>query len=107
MVDLSVVIEPAARDWIRHRGGVVTLRATPHYGCCGGVARLPAADPGVADEAAAWEALTIDGVRVRLDPMLARHDRTLTIRVEGFLGWRRLFVEEGDPTQRLVPDQSI
>mgnify|MGYP006434848943 CR=1 FL=1 len=107
MVDLALAIEPAARDWIRQRGGAVTLRATPHYGCCGGMARVPAADPGVPDDAAEWESVTVDGVSVRLDPMLAGDNRTLTIRVEGFLGWRRLFVEEGEPLEGSVPDQSM
>ena len=100
MGSLALAIEPAAREWIGKRGGgAMTLRASPRHGCCGGMARLPVAAPGVPDDVAEWETRTVDGVSVRLDPMLGGKDRALTIRVEGFLGWRRLFVEETDPAR--------
>ncbi|AGY91888.1 hypothetical protein SPICUR_04545 [Spiribacter curvatus] len=107
MADLSLTIDPAARRWIRDRGSVVTLRAAPRHGCCGGMARLPEAAPGASRDAADWETLTVDAVVIHIDPMLSDAGQVLTIRVEGFLGWRRLFVEADDPVEGSMSNQSM
>lgn len=89
----AVRLHPDAARWVAARDGALTLRASPRHGCCGGTAHLPVAEPGVPEDAAGWAVRTVDGVTVYVDPALAEQDGPFTVRAEGFLGWRRLFVE--------------
>lgn len=107
MAGPHLVIDPDAATWLRARGGVATLRAAPRHGCCGGVARLPIAEPGAPDSGIPWPQRQQDGVTVHIDPALSDGQRTLALRVEGFFGLRRLFVEAITPDHGPDPDQSI
>lgn len=86
-------VTPEAVAWVAERGGEITLRASPRHGCCGGSARLPVAEPGAPREADGWKSEQVEGVTVWLDPELADGEGGLTVRLEGLLRWRRLFVE--------------
>jgi hypothetical protein len=87
------MIDREAVQWLRGRGGVVTLRAAPRHGCCGGVARLPMAEPVAPDSGIRWPQRRQDGLIIHIDPALSDDRRRLALRVEGFFGLRRLFVE--------------
>ncbi len=88
-----VVVDAAARDWLRRQGSAVTVRGSPRHGCCGGTVAVPVAEARTPDQPVDWMIEEADGVRVYLAPELAELDVTLTIRAEGFWRWRRLFVE--------------
>jgi hypothetical protein len=90
----AVRLDPAAASWLTRKGGAVTLRASPRHGCCGGTAHLPVAEAGAPDDPAGWPVHEIRGITVYVDPALTDPGAVLTVRVEGFGRWRRLFVEE-------------
>ncbi|MFO7857966.1 MAG: CC/Se motif family (seleno)protein [Ectothiorhodospiraceae bacterium] len=87
-----VRVDAVAARWLARRGGVVTVWASPRYGCCGGGAGLPVAEARQPAEPDAWDVQSVAGVTCYIDPALASAG-PLTVRAEGFLGWRRLFVE--------------
>lgn len=89
----EVRLDTEAVRWVSGQGGVVTLRPSPRHGCCGGTAILPVAEARRPDHPADWLVQTIDGITVYVDPAMAAHPGVLTVRAEGFLRWRRLFVE--------------
>lgn len=89
----DVRLDAEAARWVAGQGGVITLRPSPRHGCCGGTAILPVAEVRQPDQPADWLVTTIDGITVYIDPAMAAHSGALTIRAEGFLRWRRLFVE--------------
>jgi hypothetical protein len=90
----AVRLDPAAAAWLADKGSAVTLRASPRHGCCGGTAHLPVAAAGVPWDPAGWAMQEIGDIRVFVDPALTDPGGVLTVRVEGFARWRRLFVEE-------------
>ncbi|MCC5858344.1 MAG: hypothetical protein JJT90_09330 [Ectothiorhodospiraceae bacterium] len=81
-----------AREWLRGRHDAITLRISPRHGCCGGTAGVPVAEPGSPEDQAAFRRYDADGITVYLAPEL-EWEQAYTIRVEGFLGLKRLFVE--------------
>ena len=88
-----VHLDAEAASWLAARGGVVTLRPSPRHGCCGGTALLPVAEARTPEQPEGWLLQEVDGIRIYIDPAMAAHPGVLTIRVEGFLRWRRLFGE--------------
>ncbi len=85
-------VSAEARAWLADRGGVVTLRLSPRHGCCGGAAGVPVAEPGPPSARGDFTRQDVDGLAVYLPVALQRTD-TLTIRLDGFLGMKRLFVD--------------
>ena len=85
-------LDPAARDWLLAREGAVTLRRSVRHGCCGGSAAVPVAEPGVPASTQDYAAREVNGIKVFLAAGLQREGE-LHIRLEGFLGMKRLFVE--------------
>ena len=89
----TVRLDPAAARWLAKQGDAVTLRASPRHGCCGGTAPLPVAELGAPGDPAGWPVHEIAGITVYLDPTLPVAGGMLTVQVEGFARWQRLFVE--------------
>jgi hypothetical protein len=90
MTRAQLSISPAARDWLLARGGVVTVRATPQHGCCGGHAAVPKAEARAPEVAEGYDCFTVEGVTVHLDRALDAGP--YEVDVEGFSRWRRLTV---------------
>lgn len=88
MTELSIT--PPARDWVLRHGGVLTVRAAPQHGCCGGHAAVPVAEPRTPDTVEDYERLVRDGVTVYLARTLA--EGPYQVDLEGFWRWRRLMV---------------
>lgn len=88
----EIDLTPAAREWIEDRGGVVTLRVRPHYGCCGGSAGVAEAESHEPDDVDRFDRQAVDGITIYLDPELAATTR-LRVLLEGVWRFRRLFVE--------------
>ncbi len=89
---MQIRLSPEARQWLQGRHDAVTLRVSPRHGCCGGTAGVPVAEPGTPVDPAAFQRVVVDGITVFLAPELESGE-AFTIRVEGFLGLKRLFVE--------------
>jgi hypothetical protein len=90
MTQQQLSISPAARNWVLARGGVVTVRAAPQHGCCGGHAAVPQAEATTPDAPADYEHCVVDGVTVHLASALAPGPYRLEL--EGLWRWRRLSV---------------
>ena len=96
---MNLTVSPEARRWLQDRGGNMTLRRSLRHGCCGGGAGVPVAEPGVPSDPSRYRRQTLAGLDVYLAPDLdAVAD--LHVRLEGFLGWRRLFVDGADLAPR-------
>lgn len=87
----DITLTAAARDWVLRHGGVVTLRAAPQHGCCGGHAAVPVAEARMPETPADFEHSAIDDVDVYRAPALS--EGPYRIGLEGFWRWRRLAVE--------------
>lgn len=92
MSEVAIAFSEQARDWIQRHGGSVMLRASTRHGCCGGSADVPVVDLGEPADPAGYHCGTHQGVQVYLDRNLSV-ERPLSVRLEGFLGFRRLFVD--------------
>ncbi|PAU81637.1 hypothetical protein CK501_00340 [Halovibrio salipaludis] len=92
MTGLDIEITPEARDWVARQGGSMMLRASTRHGCCGGSASVPVADLGEPEDPTGYVSETREGIRVHVADDL-RIEHPLTVRLEGFLGFRRLFVD--------------
>ena len=92
MTGLDIDITPEARDWVTRLGGSMMIRGSTRHGCCGGSASVPVADPGEPGDPAGYVSEIKEGIRVYVADDL-RIEHPLTVRLEGFLGFRRLFVD--------------
>ncbi|ABI58048.1 CC/Se motif family (seleno)protein [Alkalilimnicola ehrlichii MLHE-1] len=86
-----VILTPAARAWVLAQGGVLTVRAAPQHGCCGGHAAVPRAEVRVPEAREDYQALSLEGVTVYLARALS--EGPYRVDVEGFWRWKRLVVE--------------
>jgi hypothetical protein len=89
----TVRIEPAAREYIAARGGVVTLRESRRHGCCGGTAFVPVAALGRPEAPERFEAVPVDGVTVFVESGVTTGAEPLVVGIDGLWGWRRLRVD--------------
>ena len=90
MTDPKLTLTAEARDWVLAQGGVMTVRAAPRHGCCGGHAAVPQAEAGSPEAPAEFDRLAVDGVRVHLARTL--DPGPWRVELEGFWHWRRLAV---------------
>jgi len=89
----EVRLEPAARAFLRERGGHLTLRGSRRHGCCGGVAFVPTALPERPASPEDYRTLEVEGVTVHLDPTLLDPPPSFRIGLDSLLGMKRLRVE--------------
>lgn len=94
---MAIEVTARAREWLRKKGGVATVRLSPRQGCCGGRADIAVAEARSPDEPERFTRLELEGVTLHIDPTLV--DQGLRIDVEGFLGLKHLFVEGVSPTR--------
>lgn len=94
---MAIEVTPRAREWLRNKGGVATVRLSPRHGCCGGGADIAVAEARAPDEPERYTRLEFEEVTLHIDPTLV--DQGLRVDVEGFLGLRYLFVEGASPTR--------
>ena len=92
MTGLDIEMTPEARDWVARQGGRMMIRASTRHGCCGGSASVPVVDLGEPRNLDGYVSEIKEGIRVYLADDL-RVEHPLTVRLEGFLGFRRLFVD--------------
>ncbi|MDZ7749758.1 MAG: universal stress protein [Halofilum sp. (in: g-proteobacteria)] len=102
MTEPQVSLTEAARDWVRARGGALTVRASPQHGCCGGHAAVPQAEARTPDAPEGYDCFAVDGVTVHLASGLA--PGPYRVDLEGFWRWRRLTVAGPVSAWRAAPD---
>lgn len=94
---MTIEVTPGARDWLRKKGSVATVRLSPRHGCCGGRADIAVAEARPPDWPERYVRLELEDLTLHVDPTLV--DQRLTIDVDGFLGLGHLFVEGASPTR--------
>ncbi|SFT84091.1 CC/Se motif family (seleno)protein [Halomonas saccharevitans] len=94
---MAIEVSDRAREWLKRKGGVGTVRLSPRHGCCGGRADIAVAEARTPDAPEHFTRLEREDVVLYIDPMLV--DQSLTLDVEGFRGLRHLFVD-GAPLSR-------
>ncbi|PRY71996.1 CC/Se motif family (seleno)protein [Halomonas ventosae] len=83
---MAIEVSDRAREWLKRKGGVVTLCYSPRHGCCGGRVNIAVAEVRAPDAPERYTRLECDGVVLYIDPTLLDHG--LRLDVEGFLGLR-------------------
>ena len=94
---MTIEVTPRAREWLREKGKVATVRLSPRHGCCGGRADITVAEARAPDEPERYACLEFDDVTLYIDPSLV--DQGLRVDIEGFLGLKHLFVEGASSTR--------
>ncbi|MFW6345434.1 MAG: CC/Se motif family (seleno)protein [Halomonas sp.] len=94
---MAIEVSDRAREWLRRKGGVATLRLSPRHGCCGGRATIAVAEARTPDTPERYTRVELDGLTLYLDPALV--DQGLRLDVEGFLGFGHLFIDGASPAR--------
>lgn len=92
---VQIDITPPARRFIGRKGGHVMVRPSPRNGCCGGMVLLPVVDPGEPRERQSYRQVHQDGITVHIDSSFLQNAAppgSLTIGLDGFWRWRKLWV---------------
>jgi len=88
---MAIEVSERAREWLRKKGGVATVRLSPRHGCCGGGAEIAVAEARAPNEPACYTRVEFAELVLYIDPTLV--DQGLRLDIEGFLGLRHLFVD--------------
>ncbi len=88
-----IAVSEEAKQWLRSRGGALTLRYSTRHGCCGGSAELPVADPEAPAETEGYEKHRLDGLDLYVGKDFAASGCEVRVGLEGFWKWRRLTVD--------------
>lgn len=92
MASLPVDISPEAAEYIRERGGVLMLRASPRHGCCGGRVEMPIAEVS-APSAEGFVREDRGDVTLFVERELAdRLNEPVRIGLDRMLGLKKLYV---------------
>ncbi|MEA2119353.1 CC/Se motif family (seleno)protein [Halovibrio sp. HP20-50] len=83
-------ISSDALDFIKQQGGVVTVRLSPRYGCCGGSANVAVAEATSPADPSLYQRHCAQAITLFIESALA--DQGLCIDVEGFWKLRHLYV---------------
>ncbi|MCA1771860.1 MAG: hypothetical protein LC677_04225 [Halomonas sp.] len=95
-MDIVIDISSNALDFIKQHGGVVTVRLSPKYGCCGGSANVAVAEASAPKDPSLYQNHRDEDITLYIAQELAYQG--LRIDVEGFWKLRHLYVD-GLPLQ--------
>lgn len=87
-MDNVIDIGSNALDFIKQQGGVVTVRLSPRYGCCGGLANVAVVEASTPAYPSIYQRHRYEGVTLFIDPALV--GQGLSINVEGWWKLRHL-----------------
>jgi hypothetical protein len=88
----AIDISEDARRWLARRAGAMVIRVSPRHGCCGGLAGVPVAEPGMPTDPSGYRHERLGGIDVYIDLRLDTAG-ALAIRLESLAGRGRLFVD--------------
>lgn len=90
-MDNVIDISNNALDFIKQRGGIVTIRLSPRHSCCGGLTNVAVAEARYPDAPQHYQHHMQDSISIYIAPDLAAQG--LRIDVEGWWKLRRLYVD--------------
>lgn len=89
-------IDSKALDFIQQQGGILTVRLSPKYGCCGGLAKVVVAEANPPADPSLYQCHRYQNITLFIDPTLI--GQGLSVNVEGWWKLRHLYVD-GSPLQ--------
>ena len=90
-INLKVNLSEQALEYVKKRGGVLTLKEAPQTGCCTNVVFV-GAHSGKPQEEGYFGVKEQDDIRIFYDPFIIRNDKQYEVVLEGFLKWKTLSV---------------
>lgn len=90
-MDSVIEIGNNALDFIKQRGGVVTVRLSPKHGCCGGLANVAVAEASAPADPSLYQRHRDEDITLFIAQELAYQG--LRVDVEGFWKLRHLYVD--------------
>lgn len=90
-MDHVIEIDSNAVDFIKQRGGVVTVRLSPRHGCCGGLVNVAVAEANEPADPSLYQHHRDQDITLFIDPALA--SQGLSVNVEGWWKLRHLYVD--------------
>jgi hypothetical protein len=97
----DIIISDEAAEYVRRRGGALTLRRTPRHGCCGGSVSVPIAEASTPPESSGYARYELGppGGTITLfaQPDLGTSSTgPLRVGLDRLLGFASLYVEGAD-----------
>lgn len=102
-MDNVIDISSNALDFIKQLGGIVTVRLSPKYGCCGGRANIAVAEASTPANPALYQRHCDEDITLFIAQELAYQG--LRVDVEGFWKLRHLYVDGSPPPPRHTDKQ--
>ncbi|MDQ7728295.1 CC/Se motif family (seleno)protein [Halomonas sp. SpR8] len=90
-MDSVIEIGNNALDFIKQRGGVVTVRLSPKHGCCGGLANVAVAEASAPKDPSLYQRHCYQDITIFIDSVLV--DQGLRVDIEVFWKLRHLYVD--------------
>jgi hypothetical protein len=89
----GVRLTPEARDYVREKGGALTLRSTLRHGCCGGRVELLKAEAERPRSEDGFRRLPLDELTLHVEEgLLEELDGPIEVGLDRLLGLRSLYV---------------
>jgi len=89
-IDLRVNLSEQAVEYIKERGGILTLEEAPQTGCCTNIVFV-GAHPGKPEEGY-FGVKEQDGIQIFYDPFIIKKDKYYEVVLEGLFRWKTLRV---------------
>lgn len=90
-VDLQVTLSEQAIEYIKERGGILTLEEAPQTGCCTNVVFV-GAHPRRPEDEGYFGLKEQDGVQIYYDPFIIKNGKHYEVVLEGLWKWKTLVV---------------
>lgn len=90
-MDNVIDIASNALDFIKQRGGTLTVRLSPRHGCCGGLAKVAVAEANPPADPSLYQCHRYQNITLFIDPALI--GQGLSVNVEGWWKLRHLYID--------------
>ena len=89
--DITVDLTERVKEYIKERGGILTLSEAPQTGCCTNFVFV-GAEIGEPKEEGYYRVMEQDGIKIYWDPFILKKDKKYEVDVEGLFKWKTIVV---------------
>jgi len=89
--DIEVDLSEKVKEYIKERGGIITLAEAPQTGCCTNFVFVGAA-LGKPKEEGYYRVLEQDDIKIYWDPFILKKNKKYELDLEGLLKWKTIVV---------------
>ncbi|WP_339061908.1 CC/Se motif family (seleno)protein [Tepidibacillus marianensis] len=89
--DIEIDLTERVKEYIRDRGGILTLAEAPQTGCCTNLIFVGAAI-GKPKEEGYYRVMEYEGVTIYWDPFILKKNKKYELELEGFFKWKTIVV---------------